>query len=186
MLAYTIRRLILIIPTLILVTIIVFLSVRFIPGSVVDMMVSRMSSQGGVSKVTVDTLRRDMGLDVPLYLQYVRWLGVWPQAEGGLHGLVEGDLGKSLWKQQPVTGIIAERLPVTFELGLIANITAAVDLDPSGNLFGHPAGYLGRLCGTHPVHFVYFSAFFLARHNGHGLPFHLVGLVAFASICSAS
>jgi peptide/nickel transport system permease protein len=132
MLAYTIRRLVLIIPTLILVTIIVFLSVRFIPGSVVDMMVSQMSSQGGVSKMTVDTLRRDMGLDVPLHLQYVRWLGVWPQPAGGLHGLLEGDLGKSLWKQQPVTSLIAERLPVTFELGLIAIITALLTSIPLG------------------------------------------------------
>jgi len=132
MLAYTIRRLILIIPTMVLVTIIVFLSVRFIPGSVVDMMVSQMSSQGGVSKVTVETLRRDMGLDVPLYLQYVRWLGVWPQEDGRVSGLIEGDLGKSLWKQQSVVSLITERLPVTFELGIIAIITALLSSIPLG------------------------------------------------------
>jgi len=132
MLAYTIRRLLLIIPTMILVTIIVFLSVRFIPGSVVDMMVSQMSSQGGVSKLTVDTLRKNMGLDVPIYLQYGRWLGVAPQEDGSVHGLIEGDLGKSLWKQQNVIGLITERLPVTFELGLIAIITALLSSIPLG------------------------------------------------------
>ncbi len=130
MLAYAIRRLLLIIPTLLLVTIIVFLSVRFIPGSVVDMMVSQMSSQGGVSKLTVETLRKNMGLDVPLPLQYVRWLGVWPQPDGHVSGLIEGDLGKSLWKQQSVTGLVGERLPVTFELGLIAIITALLSSIP--------------------------------------------------------
>jgi len=132
MLAYAIRRLLLIIPTLVLVTMIVFLSVRFIPGSVVDMMVSQMSSQGGVSKVTVDTLRKQMGLDAPLYLQYCRWLGVWPQEDGRISGLVEGDLGKSLWKQQNVSTLIAERLPVTFELGIIAIITALLSSIPLG------------------------------------------------------
>jgi peptide/nickel transport system permease protein len=132
MLAYTIRRLLLIIPTFILVTMIVFLSVRFIPGSVVDMMVAQMSSQGGVSKVTVDTLRKQMGLDAPLYLQYGRWLGVWPQTDGRVSGLLEGDLGNSLWKQQKVGSLIAARLPVTFELGIIAIITALLSSIPLG------------------------------------------------------
>ncbi len=132
MLAYTIRRLLLIIPTMLLVTVIVFLSVRFIPGNVVEMMVAQMSSQGGVSKLTVDELRKSMGLDVPIYIQYGRWLGVWPQADGRVSGLIEGDLGKSLWKQRSVGGLIAERLPVTFELGIIAIITALVSSIPLG------------------------------------------------------
>ncbi len=130
MLAYTIRRLLLIIPTLLFVTIVVYLSVRFIPGSVVDMMVSQMSSQGGVSKLTVETLRKNMGLDVPLPLQYVRWLGVWPQEDGHVSGLLEGNLGKSLWKQQSVTSLVGERIPVTVELGIIAIITALLTSIP--------------------------------------------------------
>ncbi len=132
MLAYTIRRLLLLIPTLILVTIVVFLSVRFIPGSVVDQMVAQMSSQGGVSKVTVELLRKNMGLDVPLYVQYGRWLGVVPQADGRVSGLIEGDLGTSLWKQQKVIDLVGERLPVTFELGVIAIITALLSSIPLG------------------------------------------------------
>jgi peptide/nickel transport system permease protein len=132
MLAYTIRRLLLLIPTLLLVTIVVFLSVRFIPGNVVEMMVAQMSGQGRVSKLTVETLRQEMGLDVPLYLQYVRWVGVWPQEDGRVHGLIEGDLGKSLWKQQPVASLFAERIPVTFELGIIAIITALLSSIPLG------------------------------------------------------
>lgn len=132
MIAYAIRRLFLIIPTMLLITIVVFLSVRFIPGNVVEMMVAQMSSQGGVSKVTVETLRRDLGLDVPLYVQYVRWLGVVPQEDGHFRGLVQGDLGRSLWKQQAVTSLIAERIPVTLELGIIAIITALLSSIPLG------------------------------------------------------
>ena len=96
MYAYAIRRLLLIPPTLLLVTVVVFLSVRFVPGSVVQMMVSQMTTSGAVSDLTVENLRRDLGLDVPIYTQYARWLGVWPQANGRVDGLLEGTLGRSL------------------------------------------------------------------------------------------
>ena len=184
MLAYTIRRLLLIIPTMILVTMIVFLSVRFIPGSVVDMMVSQMSSQGGVSKLTVDTLRKNMGLDVPLYLQYVRWLGVAPQETGGFHGLIEGDLGKSLWKQQDVTSLIAERLPVTFELGVIAIITALLSSIPLGIYSAIRQDTWGDYVGRTAVDTIYFSARLLAGDNGDGIPLHLVGFGSVSGLYS--
>jgi peptide/nickel transport system permease protein len=132
MLAYSIRRLLLIVPTLMLVTMMVFLSVRFVPGDVVEMMVAQMSGQGRVSQVTVDILRKQMGLDVPIYTQYGRWLGVWPQEDGQVRGLIEGDLGESLWKQQPVINLITERIPVTFELGIIAVMTALLSSIPIG------------------------------------------------------
>lgn len=132
MLAYTIRRCLLIIPTLLFVTLIVFLSVRFVPGDVVQMMVSQMSGQGRVSQLTVDTLRHDLGLDVPIYTQYGRWLGVWPQENGHVSGLIEGNLGESLWKQQGVVGLIVQRLPVTLELAIIAIITALLSSIPIG------------------------------------------------------
>jgi peptide/nickel transport system permease protein len=134
MLAYTIRRLILIIPTLILVTMMVFLTVRFIPGDVIDMMVAQMSGSGSVSTNlrTAEGLRAVMGLDAPIQVQYGRWLGVWPQKEGGFHGVIQGDLGKSLWKNRSVTSMLGERLPVSIELGVIAMITALLSSIPIG------------------------------------------------------
>ena len=75
--AYVIRRLLLIIPTIGLVTIIVFLLVRFIPGDVIDMMMAQMSEQSGMgAELTEEYLREAMGLDQPLLVQYGRWLGV--------------------------------------------------------------------------------------------------------------
>ena len=132
MLAYIIRRILLIFPTLFIVTAAVFLSVRFIPGDIIDMMVSQMTASGAVSEASVESLRHNMGLDVPIPLQYVRWLGVWPQEDGGFHGLLEGDLGKSLWKGTSVTSMLFERLPISLELGIIAIITALLSSIPLG------------------------------------------------------
>jgi peptide/nickel transport system permease protein len=133
MTAYAIRRLLLIIPTFFIVTLLVFLSVRFIPGNVVDDMIARMGSSGSISTAgTRAAIEHALGLDVPIYVQYFRWLGVAPQQTGGLHGLLEGDLGTSLWNSQNVTERIKESLPVSVELGIIAFLTAILLAIPIG------------------------------------------------------
>jgi peptide/nickel transport system permease protein len=132
MTAYVIRRLLLIIPTFFLLTILVFLSVRFIPGDVIDMMIAQMGSSGSVSNLDRGYIEKSMGLDVPIYTQYGRWLGVVPQADGHFLGLFQGDLGQSLWRSEKVTSLLVERLPVTLELGIIAMITALLLSIPLG------------------------------------------------------
>ncbi len=124
MFAYAIRRLFLIVPTLFLITILVFLLVRFVPGDVIDLMLAQMSEESGMgSELTADYLRQAMGLDQPIHIQYGRWMGVWPQEAGEFHGIFQGYLGTSLWKNQSVGAQLVERLPVSIELGLIAMIT---------------------------------------------------------------
>lgn len=122
--AYIIRRLVLIVPTLLLVTIIVFLSVRFIPGSVIDMMTSQMTLEelnieGQTPREYITHL---LGLDEPIYVQYGRWLG----------GVVTGDLGKSLWTDRKITEEIMHRLPISIELGILALITSILIAIPIG------------------------------------------------------
>ena len=129
---YAIRRLLLIFPTMFFVTLLVFLSVRFVPGDVVQMMVSQMQQSGAISNLTVETLRQQMGLDVPIQLQYVRWLGAWPLENGQFSGLLQGNLGESLWKNQSVVHLLFERIPVTLELAIIAVVTALVVALPIG------------------------------------------------------
>ena len=121
--AYLIRRLLLIIPTLLLVSIIVFGFIRFIPGDIIDLMVSQMNLEGemGASE-TSEGIRKALGLDVPVHIQYVDWLG----------GVFRGDLGTSLWKNQPVTTMILSRIPVTLELAALAVITAILIALPIG------------------------------------------------------
>jgi len=121
--AYIIRRLLLIIPTLFFVTLIVFLSVRFIPGSVIDLMVAEMATESGLgSELTAEYVKQALGLDVPVHVQYVHWLS----------GAVQGDFGNSLWTGRPITSDIVTRLPVTTELGILAIIIALVISLPIG------------------------------------------------------
>jgi len=117
---YIIRRLLLIIPTLILASLIVFFMIRLIPGEVVDMMVGEHEV---VTKMDRAQIEHALGLDVPVHIQYVRWVG---------DIVMHGSLGKSLWKQMPVTGLILTRLPVTLELGLLALIVAQLIALPIG------------------------------------------------------
>ncbi|MFC2038340.1 ABC transporter permease [Chloroflexota bacterium] len=132
MYSYAIRRILLIIPTLILVTILVFMSVRFIPADAIDLMLAEMGSSGAVSELSAEYLREQLGLNVPVHVQYGRWLGIWPQASGEFLGLIQGDLGESLWKSTGVRKLLLERLPVSLELGFIALITALVTAIPIG------------------------------------------------------
>ncbi len=121
--AYIIRRLLLLIPTLLLVTIIVFCSVRFIPGTVIDLMVAQMTAESGTeSEITAELIKHELGMDVPIYVQYGRWL--W----GALHG----DLGKSLWEHRSVLNDVLGRLPVTGELALLSMLTGVILALPIG------------------------------------------------------
>ena len=69
--AYVIRRLLLVIPTLFVMSLIVFFSVRFIPGDFIDVMLGKNEFIGQVDR---EALERVLGLDVPAHVQYVRWL----------------------------------------------------------------------------------------------------------------
>ena len=119
--AYIIRRLLLIIPTLFILTILVFLSVRFIPGDVIDAMLGKPEFISG--EVDRPALERMLGLDQPVYVQYGRWVGdiVW-----------HGTLGKSLLGGGAVGDKIIDRLPVTIELGLLAIVIGLVIALPVG------------------------------------------------------
>ena len=119
--AYIIRRLLLIIPTLFLLSIIVFLSVRFIPGDIIDTMIA--SNHNALTGMDREVLLHALGLDVPVYVQYGRWLrGIF------LHGT----LGNSLLGAWTVEEKIIGRLPVTIELGLLAILIALVIALPVG------------------------------------------------------
>ena len=119
--AYIIRRLLLIIPTLFILSIIVFLSVRFIPGDVIGVMALRVEGQAG--KIDREALEHILGLDVPVYVQYGRWLG-----DIFLHGT----LGESLMGGYTIEERILDRLPVTIELGVMAIVIGLVIALPIG------------------------------------------------------
>lgn len=134
---YIIRRVLLLIPTLFIVTIILFCAVRFIPGNVVELMASQMGEAQDRERL-VEIIRQELGLDVPIYVQYGRWIA----------GVLQGDLGTSLWTKRPITEELATRLPVSVELGIIALITSLAIAFPIGILSAIRqdtwADYIGR------------------------------------------
>jgi len=122
---YIIRRILLLIPTFLLLTILVFMLIRLMPGSVIELMVMQHShEQAGQQQIDVEAIRRMVGLDKPILTQYWEWLS----------GLIRGDMGKSLWTQKNVTTDVIARLPVTFELGILAFIIAQIIAFPIGIL----------------------------------------------------
>ena len=120
--AYVIRRLLLLVPTLFVLSVMVFLSVRFLPGDVIDVMLGRMEWQaaGGIDRAA---LERRLGLDVPVWVQYGRWMG-------GL--FLRGSLGESLMGGWPIKERILGRLPVTAELGVLAIVIGLLIALPVG------------------------------------------------------
>ena len=134
--AYIIRRVLLIIPTLFILTVLVFLSLRFIPGDVIDIMASRLDhTLAGFDR---EAIERALGLDQPVYVQYGRWIGVlptpdWVTGESHFKGLLQGTLGHSLVGGGYAIGErILDRLPVTIELGVMSIVIGLLIALPVG------------------------------------------------------
>jgi peptide/nickel transport system permease protein len=118
--AYIVRRLLLIIPTIFIVSLIIFTSIRLIPGTVVDYIVSSYEFQ---TKADLATVRHELGLDKPMLEQYGIWMG---------QIIVHGNLGKSMIDQTTVVEDLKARWPVTVELGVLALIIAQLIAIPIG------------------------------------------------------
>ena len=143
--AYVIRRILLMIPTLFILSVLVFMSVRFIPGDVVDMMMQQMMLSGALLDMDREAFERVLGLDRPIYVQYADWIS-------GI--LVRGTLGESLMHEFTIEQRILGRLPVTLELGLLAiligwtialpvGIYSAVRRDGVADYAGRSAAIIG-------------------------------------------
>ena len=116
---HVLRRLILLLPTLVGLSLLTFTLLRLLPGDPAQVMLGEHASAEQVER-----FQGRMGLDRPLPVQYVRYLG----------SLVRGDWGRSLKTNLPVTAEIAQRLPATLELGLAAMFLACLTGIPLGVL----------------------------------------------------
>ena len=115
------RRLILIVLTLFLISLAIFVITQVLPGDVAQMILGR-----GATPQDVETLRQQLGLDRPAYLQYLDWVG----------GIVRGDLGDSLYLRRPIAGILQDRLVNSLILAVFSFVVAI----PSAVLAGIWAG----------------------------------------------
>ena len=105
MLSYFIRRILILIPTLLGVSIIVFLMLRFTPGDPAEMLLGER-----VTEEALHDIREHLGLNEPLYVQYGLFLG----------RIMKGDLGETIWSRQKVWIEVKERFPATIELSVAA------------------------------------------------------------------
>ncbi|MBP0627761.1 MULTISPECIES: ABC transporter permease [unclassified Cupriavidus] len=121
--AYVLRRLLALLPTLVFASIIVFAIVRLVPGDVVDLMLSQNDISADTR--TREDLVRALGLDRPMWEQYLHWVG---------NIVLHGDLGQSLWQGEPVLRMVMARIPATFSLGVLALAVALTVALPIGVL----------------------------------------------------
>ena len=118
---YALKRIALIIPTVLLVTIIVFTVMRLLPGDPALVILSE--GDASFTQEELEDLRRQLGTDRPIVVQYVDWIG----------GLVQGDLGTSIWRSgQPVTKLVGDRIFRTLELAVLAILIAVLFAVPLG------------------------------------------------------
>lgn len=117
MASYLVRRIALMIPILLLVSIIAFSLIHLVPG---DPALVILGPEAPME--TVEQLRKQLGLDRPVIIQYIEWLG----------STLKGDLGRSLVDRQPVAQLIMQRLPATFELAVLTFLVAALIAVPIG------------------------------------------------------
>ncbi len=134
---YVVRRFLSMIPTVILLSLLVFGMVRFLPADIVDIM-----SEEYRNTQAAENLREQLGLNEPIHVQYFEWVG----------GIFTGDLGKSLWTNEEVITELAWRWPVTVELALLATLINLVIGVPVGILAAVRqdswADYLARSVGV--------------------------------------
>ena len=124
---YVLKRILLLIPTMILVCVIVFVLMRLVPGSAVDMVVYQYQQNG--IEITYEEAEAKLGLDKPAVVQFFEWFG----------GILTGDLGDCLFTEETVWSVLKAQIPVSLELSIMTLVLS--------ELIGIP---LGLYCASHP------------------------------------
>lgn len=124
---YILRRLLIAVPTLIGITILIFLAMRVLPGDPLATIMSESTGNFVLTEEELAAARASLGLDKPLYLQYLDWMGE----------VITGDLGSSFWTNEPISALIFRRGPITAQIALMAVLFSW--------LVGVPIGLLSAL-----------------------------------------
>ena len=132
---YILRRVLLFVPTLVLVTAMIFTIMRVVPGDVAKLIVTA-GGEGRFNERAYLEVRKELNLDKPIPVQYLYWVGA----------ALKGDLGKSYWSKTSVREELVDRLPVTLELAVAAPVLAL--------LLGVPLGVISSVRQNTPVDYV--------------------------------
>ncbi|MEK7837152.1 MAG: ABC transporter permease [candidate division NC10 bacterium] len=120
---YVLRRLVLFVPTLLGVSILIFVLMRLVPGDIAEILVYQSGSESSaIQQKQIRQIRQELGLDRPVVVQYLAWMG----------GALRGDFGQSYMQRRPVSDILRERVPRSMELALLTLAIAVVWAVPLG------------------------------------------------------
>jgi peptide/nickel transport system permease protein len=138
--SYIIRRVLLFIPALIGASVLIFVLMRLVPGDIAEILVYQAGSEtSGVQQKQIQKIREELGLERPVVIQYLSWIG----------GAVRGDFGKSYSQRRPVWDILKERFPRSMELAILTLAIAVVWAIPLGVVSAvhqnGPLDYLARI-----------------------------------------
>jgi peptide/nickel transport system permease protein len=143
---FIVRRLLMTIPILIAMSIFVFLMIRLVPGDPVTTMLGFRATPENVA-----TIRAELGLDQPLIQQYLDWIS----------GILRGDFGQDYISGAPLSELLAQRLPVTLELTVLAMVFAVLIGVPLGVMAAIRPGWLRRGTGVFVIGAVSIPDFWL-------------------------
>jgi peptide/nickel transport system permease protein len=130
---YLIRRFFLMLLTLVGISILIFVMLRLVPGNIADIL---FDAAGMINPAEKAQLEKELGLDRPIAIQYVAWIG----------GLLHGDLGYSYVSEKPALDEIAPRIPITAKLAALALAFSV--------LFGIPLGVISAVRQNTPLDYV--------------------------------
>jgi peptide/nickel transport system permease protein len=138
--SYVVRRLLLFIPALIGASMLIFVLMRLVPGDIAEILVYQTGSEtSGVQQKQIQQIRQELGLNQPVAVQYLSWIG----------GALRGDFGKSYTQRRPVWDILRERFPRSMELAILTLAIALVWAIPLGVISAvhqnRPIDYLARI-----------------------------------------
>ena len=120
---YVLRRLLLFIPTLVGASLLIFVLMRLVPGDIAEILVYQTGTESSaIQERQIQQIREELGLDRPIALQYLAWMG----------NALRGDFGHSYTQRRPVTDILVERFPRSMELAILTLIATLVWAVPLG------------------------------------------------------
>jgi peptide/nickel transport system permease protein len=121
MVSYIIRRIMQSLIVILIVTVLVFMGMRLLPGDPIYMLINRNTMET-ITQEQIDQIKREAGLDRSLAVQYFEWMG----------GIFKGQLGNSILTKQPITKDLKQRVPITIYLGSLAFLISIIVGIPAG------------------------------------------------------
>ncbi len=132
MLTYIARRLFIMLPTLLIISLVIFLIIQAPPGDYLSNMIQELQAQGETAALEkVAFLRKEYGLDKPILEQYAVWMGFWP-GPNGFSGILQGNWGWSFENNLPVSEVVGDRLTLSFILNFFSMLFVYIVSFPIG------------------------------------------------------